>query len=199
MEQDDEIFDDYFEDDEWDRIHNHMDDVVVAELEYLNAELDKSITIWRIGLIVSLVILFGSVIFIAVLMERRNGGIDGNIREVVEEIRPRVEDEGISVEYRTRSAQSGVLFFLGKYIRPTRVVVFSYLDRTPASLSGTGEEHGAGGAKGGGHKAKKTSSFFSEDYQRKYFPPSRSLHSTVTPRSAGDDFTVTSSTFSAML
>mmetsp|Transcript_23089 Transcript_23089/g.42419 ORF Transcript_23089/g.42419 Transcript_23089/m.42419 type:complete len:308 (-) Transcript_23089:424-1347(-) len=158
--QDDEIYDDYIQDDLWERNHS-VDDVVVAELNYLNAELDKSMWIWRIGLIVSLVVLFGSVIFIAVLMERRNVAIDDHIRKAIEEIRPRVEDEGIAVEYRTRSSQPGILFFLGRYIRPTRVVVFSYLDSpSPRSIEN-----------GGGHKTKKTSSFFSEDYQRRYFPP----------------------------
>ncbi|KAL7542142.1 hypothetical protein ACHAXR_011566 [Thalassiosira sp. AJA248-18] len=170
---DDEIYDDYIQDDLWERNHS-MDDVVVAELNYLNAELDKSMWIWRMGLIVSLVVLFGSVIFIAVLMERRNQIIDNHIRQAIEEIRPRVEDEGIAVEYRTRSSQPGMLFCLGKYIRPTRVVVFQYLDSpTPRSLEG------------GAHRTK--GSFFSEDYQRRYFPPTRSTT---------DDFTVASSTFS---
>lgn len=171
---DDEIYDDYIQDDLWERNHS-MDDVVAAELNYLNAELDKSLWIWRIGLIVSLVVLFGSVVFIAVLMERRNVAIDSHIRQAIEEIRPRVEDEGIAVEYRTRSSHPGMLFFLGKYIRPTRVVVFYYLDTaSPRSMEG-------------GHKTKKTSSFFSEDYQRRYFPPK-----------SADDFTVASSAFSIL-
>mmetsp|Transcript_8373 Transcript_8373/g.20564 ORF Transcript_8373/g.20564 Transcript_8373/m.20564 type:complete len:311 (+) Transcript_8373:28-960(+) len=169
---DDEIYDDYIQDDLWETNHS-VDDVVVAELNYLNAELDKSMWIWRMGMIVSLMVLFGSVIFIAVLMERRNVTIDNHIRQAVEEIRPRVEDEGIAVEYRTRSSHPGMLFFLGKYLRPTRVVVFSYLDSaSPRSLEN--------------FKGKKTSPFFSEDYQRRYFLPSRSR----------DEFTEVSSTFS---
>ncbi|KAL7463470.1 hypothetical protein ACHAXS_003835 [Conticribra weissflogii] len=190
---DDAIFDDYFEDDEWERIHHHIDDVVLAELEYLNGALDRSFFIWRVGLIVSLVILFGSVVFIAILMEKRNGVIDKHIREVVEEIRPRVEGEGVGVEYRTRSSQTGVLFFVGKYIRPTRVVVFWHLAGGRAAEMGTGDsllQEGGGGEGGRGHKTKKTASFFSEDYQRKYFGSNR-----IASR---DDFTVASSTFSLM-
>lgn len=194
---DDEIFDDYFEDDEWERIHHHVDDVVLAELDYLNGALDRSIFIWRVGLIVSLVILFGSVVFIAILMERRNRVIDMHIREVVEEIRPRVESEGVGLEYRTRSSQTGMLFFVGKYIRPTRVVVFWHLEggETGQAALGTGTggsllNEGNGGEGGKGHKAKKTASFFSEDYQRKYFSSNRI--------GSRDDFTVASSSFSLM-
>eukprot|EP00970_Alexandrium_tamarense_P006459 scaffold1102_cov195-Alexandrium_tamarense.AAC.33 len=179
---DDAIYDDYFEDDEWERKHNYMDDIVIAELEYLNAALDRSMWVWRIGLIFSLVVLFGAVLFIAVLMERRNATIDHKIHEAIEEIKPRVQYEGIEVEYRTKgNTKPGILFFLGKYIRPTRVVVFKDL----------------GGARMADPRTKKTRSFFSEDYQRKYFPPSRSSHST--PRSTvGDEFTVSSSVFSLM-
>lgn len=156
---DDEMYDDYIQDDLWERNHS-MDDVVAAELEYLNSQLDRSMWIWRMGLIVSLVVLFGSVIFIAVLMERRNVRIDEQIRKAIEEIRPRVEGEGIAVEYRTRTSQHGMFTFIGKYLRPTRVVVFSYLDRSSPMV-----------VEGKVHKAKKTSSFFSDDYQRRYFPP----------------------------
>lgn len=161
---DDEMYDDYLQDDLWERNHR-ADDVVEAELEYLNAALDKSLWVWRAGLAISLSVLFGAVIFIAVLMERRNVAIDEHIRRAVEEIRPRMEDEGIAVDYRTRSSQpTARLFFLGKYMRPTRVVVFRYLDEseTPRSQGSDG---------GGPSRAKKTSSFFSEDYQRRYFPP----------------------------
>eukprot|EP00584_Thalassiosira_punctigera_P002862 CAMPEP_0172532692 /NCGR_PEP_ID=MMETSP1067-20121228/5653_1 /TAXON_ID=265564 ORGANISM="Thalassiosira punctigera, Strain Tpunct2005C2" /NCGR_SAMPLE_ID=MMETSP1067 /ASSEMBLY_ACC=CAM_ASM_000444 /LENGTH=329 /DNA_ID=CAMNT_0013317241 /DNA_START=204 /DNA_END=1193 /DNA_ORIENTATION=- len=164
-QDDDEIYDDYIQDDLWERNHS-IDDVVVAELDYLNAELDKSLWIWRVGLIVSQAVLFGSVIFIAVLMERRNVRIDDHIRSAIEEIRPRLEDEGIAVEYRTRGSLPAGLFFLGKYIRPTRVVVFNYLDS-----SSTPRSEGTDGSGGGGTRTKKTSSFFSEDYQRRYFPP----------------------------
>ena len=175
--QDDDKYDDYIQDDLWERDHS-MDDVVAAELTYLNSQLDKSLWIWRVGLIVSLLVLFGSVIFIVVLMERRNVAIDQHIKQAIEEIRPRVEDEGIAVEYRTRSSHPGMLSCLGKYIRPTRVVVFSYLDSSsPRSVEG-------------GNSRTKNRSFFSEDYQRKYFPP---------PRSVVDDFsTVASSSFSFM-
>ncbi|KAL7554226.1 hypothetical protein ACHAWF_017639 [Thalassiosira exigua] len=167
---DDELYDDYLHDDLWERNHR-ADDVVVAELAYLNAQLDKSMWIWRIGLLVSLAVLFGSVVFISVLMERRNQAIDDHIREAIEEIRPRVEGEGIGVEYRTRSSQPGAFLFLGKYLRPTRVVVFRYLDDpTPRSLEG-----GAQRTKG---------SFFSDEYQRRYFPPrSMDEHSSTVPPS----------------
>lgn len=159
VDEDDAIYDDYLADDEWERKHNYVDDVVVAELEYLNATLDKSMLIWRIGLVTSLVVLFGSVIFIAILMERRNASVDDCIRDTIEEMRPRLEDEGLSVEYRTRASQQGIVFFVGKYIRPSRVVIFRYLE-LPLTAEGSG-----------GRRAKKTSSFFSEDYQMKYFPP----------------------------
>src|SRR5210317_94027 len=66
---DDKMFDDYFHDDEYERLYS-MDDVVAAELDYLNSSLGKRLFMWRIGLISSLVVLFGYVIFIAVLMER---------------------------------------------------------------------------------------------------------------------------------
>lgn len=155
---DDKMFDDYFHDDEYERLHS-MDDVVAAELDYLNSSLGKRLFMWRIGLISSLVVLFGYVIFIAVLMERRNVAIDSRIRTAIEEIRHRVHEEAIDVEYRTESSSKGLLFccfLFGKYIRPTRVVIFRKLD-SPSPPS---------------HQPKK-SNFFSEDYQRKYFPPSR--------------------------
>lgn len=176
--QDDDKYDDYIQDDLWETDHS-MDDVVAAELTYLNSQLDNSLWIWRVGLIVSLLVLFGSVIFIVVLMERRNVVIDQHIKQAIEEIRPRVEDEGIAVDYRTRSSHPGMLLCLGKYIRPTRVVVFSYLDSpSPQSV-------------GGGNSSRtKNRSFFSDDYQRRYFPP---------PRSVVDDVsTVASSSFSFM-
>eukprot|EP00581_Thalassiosira_minuscula_P011477 CAMPEP_0183732376 /NCGR_PEP_ID=MMETSP0737-20130205/38310_1 /TAXON_ID=385413 /ORGANISM="Thalassiosira miniscula, Strain CCMP1093" /LENGTH=355 /DNA_ID=CAMNT_0025965383 /DNA_START=137 /DNA_END=1204 /DNA_ORIENTATION=+ len=190
---DDEIYDDYLQDDLWERNHK-MDDVVVAELDYLNAELDKSLWIWRCGLAMSLAVLFGSVVFLAVLMERRNMAIDDHIRRAIEEIRPRVEDEGIAVEYRTRSSfaefhdsnndssenstgsctgakrgKNACSLFFGKYIRPTRVVVFSYLDTSSLMSSPSASQSGA--SPQGQYRPKKTGSFFSEDYQRKYFPP----------------------------
>ncbi|KAL9184113.1 hypothetical protein ACHAXT_002199 [Thalassiosira profunda] len=156
-QEDDEIYDDYIQDDLWERNHS-MDDVVVAELDYLNSQLAKSLWIWRCGLIISILVLFGSVAFLVVLMERRNQIIDAEIRLCIGEIAPRVEDEGLAVEYRTRSMLPGRLTFLSKYIRPTRVVVFRLLDGpTPRALEG-----GTGRTKG---------SFFSEDYQRRYFPP----------------------------
>ncbi|KAL7430272.1 hypothetical protein ACHAXH_002835, partial [Discostella pseudostelligera] len=177
---DDELYDDYIQDDLWERNHS-MDDVVLAELNYLNSNLDTSLLLWRISLIGSLMILFGCVIFLVVLMERRNCVIDGKIRVAIDEIRSRFEDEGIGVEYRTYSSHPppnsngmiGKLCSWGKYIRPTRVVVFYYLDDIPGgsssrSLTGTG----LGGVGGGEqqhpqHRTKKTSSFFSEDYQRR--------------------------------
>ena len=146
--------------------------MVVAELNYLNADLDGPMWVWRIGLLVSVLLLFGSVLFIVVLMERRNAKIDAEIIRAVEEIRPRFEDEGIGVEYRTRSSHPpGVppqLFFLGRYVRPTRVVAFYYLD-------GGGTAGGGGRRRAGdgdeGSRTRRARSFFSEDYQRRYFPP----------------------------
>ncbi|KAL7482836.1 hypothetical protein ACHAW6_008495 [Cyclotella cf. meneghiniana] len=158
-DDDDVLYDDYFHDDEYERKHA-LDDVVLAEYEYLNAALDKKILTWRITLAFTLVVLFGTVIFIAVLMERRNAIIDDTICLAIEEIRPRMEDEGIGVEYRTRSRENCI----GKYIRPTRVVVFRYLESDGSS--------GATGRCGGGNEGKakkKTENFFSDDYQRKYF------------------------------
>ena len=175
--EDDEIYDDYFQDDLWERNHS-LDDVVVAELNYLNANLDRPMWIWRIGLFASVLLLLGSVLFIVVLMERRNAGIDAEIIRAVEEIRLRFADEGIGVEYRTRGSR------LGRYIRPTRVVVFYYLDDDgggggPAAAAGggRGRHHRAAGRGGGvdeggsGSRTRMSRSFFSDDYQRRYFPP----------------------------
>ena len=121
--------------------------------------------------------------------------IDGKISVAIDEIRSRFEDEGIGVEYRTCSTHPhpnsnglfGKLYYWGKYIRPTRVVVFYYLDDVPTTTStniifegmrtsSIGELVGADDGTIGErslpqHRTKKTSSFFSEDYQRKYFPP----------------------------
>jgi hypothetical protein len=178
--EDDEIYDDYLQDDLWERNHS-LDDVVVAELNYLNANLDRPMWIWRIGLFASVLLLLGSVLFIVVLMERRNAGIDAEIIRAVEEIRLRFADEGIGVEYRTRGSR------LGRYIRPTRVVVFYYLDDDdgggggPAAAAagggGRGRHHRAAGRGGGmdeggsGSRTRRSRSFFSDDYQRRYFPP----------------------------
>jgi hypothetical protein len=122
--------------------------------------------IWWISLISSLVVLFGCVVFISVLMERRNVAIDSQITTAIEEIKHRVHEEGIDVEYRTKPA-CFCCFLFGKYIRPTRVVVFKKLD-SPSSPSNS-----------------KKANFFSDDYQRKYFPPS-------TSRSVADMATVSS-------
>jgi hypothetical protein len=163
VDSDDEIFDDYIHDDEYERIHS-MDDVVAAELAYLNSALDRQLWIWSVGLITSISILFFCVLFIAVLMERRNLAIDSQIKTALEEIKHRVHEEGIDVEYRTKRSRQGFLFccfLFGKYIRPTRVVVFKELDNSSPPLM-----------------CPKKENFFSDDYQRKYFPPSR-LHSEV--------------------
>ncbi len=190
---DDELYDDYIHDDLWERNHS-LDDVVLAELNYLNSNLDTSILLWRISLILSLMTLFGCVVFLVVLMERRNCVIDGKISVAIDEIRGRFEDEGIGVEYRTCSSHPnsnglfGKLCYWGKYIRPTRVVVFYYLDDKIATTTSTNILQGMRTSSIGGvvgsddgttigerslpqHRTKKTSSFFSEDYQRKYFPP----------------------------
>ncbi len=206
---DDELYDDYIQDDLWERNHS-LDDVVLAELNYLNSNLDTSLLLWRISLIVSLMILFGCVIFLVVLMERRNCVIDGKISVAIDEIRTRFEDEGIGVEYRTCSSHPhpnsnsivGKLCFWGKYIRPTRVVVFYYLDDIPTTASSTARtrigrattttSRGIEGVEDGGggeqplpqHRAKKTSSFFSDDYQRKYFPPRSVDENSVVPTSS---------------
>jgi len=130
---DDELYDDYLQDDLWEKNHS-MDDVVAAELSYLNAELDKSLWIWRIGLVVSLLVLSGAVVSIAVLMERKNSALDHHIHQAVEEIRQRFEDEGIAVEYRTRwTHQPGMFVLFRKYIRPTRVVIFKYVDKSSSA------------------------------------------------------------------
>ena len=175
---DDELYDDYLQDDLWEKNHS-MDDVVAAELSYLNAELDKSLWIWRIGLFVSLMVLSGAVISIAVLMERKNSALDHHIHQAVEEIRPRFEDEGIAVEYRTRwTHQPGMFVLFRKYIRPTRVVIFKYVDKSSSARV----------LEGGNSRAKKTGSFFSEDYQKRYFPPNVGR--------SRDEFTMASSSFS---
>jgi hypothetical protein len=148
------LYDDYFHDDEYARRHA-LDDVVLAEYEYLNSELDKKIWTWRITLGFTLLVLFGSVLFIAVLMEQRNAMIDDNICSAIEEIRPRVEDEGLAVEYRTRSRENSIM----KYIRPTRVVVFRYLDATTDSSGSVVKSR----------SRIKKNHFFSDDYQREYF------------------------------
>ena len=157
VDSDDEIFDDYFHDDEYERIHS-MDDVVAAQLAYLNSELGRKMLIWQFGLIFSLFILFSCVIRIIVLMERRNVAIDSQITTAIEEIQDRVREEGIDVEYRKKSYRQSLFFccfLFGRYIRPTRVVVFTELD-SPSPPNST-----------------KRANFFSDDYQRKYFPPSR--------------------------
>ena len=156
IDDDDEVlYDDYFQDDEWERKHA-LDDVVLAEYEYLNTAIEKKIWTWRISLGFTLVVLFGSVMFIAVLMERRNAMIDDSICLAIDEIRPRIEGEGISVEYKTRSRDSSMF---GKYIRPTRVVIFRYLDsQSEIAQRARSESEGRG-----------KRNFFSDDYQRKYF------------------------------
>ncbi|KAL3802565.1 hypothetical protein ACHAW5_002128 [Stephanodiscus triporus] len=165
---DDEIYDDYIQDDLWEKNHS-VDDVVVAELNYLNSNLDRPMWVWRIGLFVSVALLFASVISIVVLMERRNAKIDAEIIRAIEEIRQRFEDEGIGVEYRTRSSHpaGAVFFFFGRYIRPTRVVVFYYLDDDCPPT----QRRRAGGDGGRPGTSSRARSFFSDDYQRRYFPP----------------------------
>jgi len=156
-DDDDVLYDDYLHDDDYDRKHS-LDDVVLAEYKYYNDrfEIEKKIWTWRICLGFTLVVLMGSVLFIAVLMERRNAMVDNSISEIIEEIRPRIEGEGIGVEYRTRSKESSTL---GKYMRPTRVVVFWYLDsKSQLSL----------GEKSQNEKKVKRN-FFSDDYQQKLF------------------------------
>lgn len=156
IDDDDEVlYDDYFLDDEYERKHA-LDDVVLAEYEYLNTAIDKKIWAWKIALGLTLMVLFGSVLFIAVLMERRNVMIDDSIYYAIDEIRPRIEGEGISVEYKTRSRDNSLL---GKYIRPTRVVVFRYLD-SESEIAQRARNQSEGRTK---------RNFFSDDYQRKLF------------------------------
>lgn len=174
---DDEIYDDYVQDDLWEANHS-LDDVVVAELDYLNSgpDLDRSLWIWRSGLVASVMLLFGYVIFIVILMERRNRKIDEEICKSIEEIRPRFSDEGIGVDYRTRCFHPGAILAMRQYVKPTRVVVFYYLDQKQIDDE-RGTRRGDFGGDGGGDRrittksTKRTRSFFSEDYQRQYFPP----------------------------
>ena len=125
--------------------------------------------------------LSGAVISIAVLMERKNSALDHHIHQAVEEIRQRFEDEGIAVEYRTRwTHQPGMFVLFRKYIRPTRVVIFKYVDKSSSARVLEG---------GNSSRAKKTGSFFSEGYQKRYFPPN-------VGRSRDDEFTMASGSFS---
>lgn len=171
---DDEIYDDYVQDDLWEANHS-LDDVVVAELNYLNSgsNLDVSMWIWRTGLVVSVILLFSSVIFIVILMERRNQKIDEDICMAIEEIRPRFSVEGIGVDYRTRCFHPGAILAMRQYVKPTRVVVFYYLDHKQIDDDERGSRRRGDGDVGGDRRitTKRTRSFFSEDYQRQYFPP----------------------------
>ncbi|EJK62709.1 hypothetical protein THAOC_16669 [Thalassiosira oceanica] len=155
-ENDDDQYDDYIFDDLYSRDHS-TDDVIASKLNYLNEALEESpeLLVWRTGLIISLAILFGSVIFIAVQMEKRNQMVDKHIRQAIDEIRGRIEtEEGVSIEYRTKSG-GGLCSSWSKNMCPARVVVFQRL----ASLDG----------RNGSPRRRR--SFFSEDYQRRYFPP----------------------------
>ena len=84
--------------------------------------------------------------------------IDSQITTAIEEVKERANEEGFDVEYRKKASRQGMLFccfLFGKYIRPTRVVVFTELDKpSPPNTA-------------------KKANFFSDDYQLKYFPPSR--------------------------
>ena len=153
-DDDDVLYDDYFQDDQWDRLHA-LDDVVLAEYEYFNSTIERKIWTWRIALFLTLTILFGSVLFIAVLMERRNALIDDYISCAIDEIRERIEGEGIAVEYKSTSRRNKDYYYtsFGKYIRPIRVVVFRYLKYpSPRSCDATRKRN-----------------FFLEEYQREYF------------------------------
>ena len=153
---DDDQYDDYIFDDLYLRDHS-TDDVVAAKLNYLNEALEEGpeVLVWRTGLIVSLAILFGAVIFIAVQMEKRNQEVDKHIRQAIDEIRPRIEtEEGVGIEYRTKTG-GGICGSWSKNMCPARVVVFRRLTTSDGRCV----------------SPRRRRSFFSEDYQRTYFPP----------------------------
>lgn len=124
---DDDRFDDFYRfiDDYYN--NDGVDDVILAEWSYRNEELDQALLVWRIMFCSFLAILLFSTVGIAIGMEQRNAKYDKKIRAVCDEMRPRFQAEGFSIEYRTRADLPGVFWELTHYIRPERVFVFKPL------------------------------------------------------------------------
>ena len=125
--EDDDALDAFYDRSRDDDYYNNdgIDDVVLAEKEYRNAELVHASIAWRIGFIAALSILFVATVTVAVGMELKNARYDAKIHDVIAEMRQRFEMEGYEIGYRTRTEISGVL--LG-HLRPQRAIYFKRVD-----------------------------------------------------------------------
>merc|ERR1719326_1849584 len=69
----------------------------------------------------SLICVFVVTILVTFIMERRNSQVDYEIMNICEEIRPRFEQEGYVIKYKTRTSVSGILC---GHFNPERVICF---------------------------------------------------------------------------
>lgn len=108
---------DYYEgDDFW-----ANNDVEHNEWLYKNSGLRDDMTLMTLAFTISLICVFVVTILVTFIMERRNSQVDYELMNICEEIRPRFEQEGYVIKYKTRTSVSGILC---GHFYPERVICF---------------------------------------------------------------------------
>lgn len=113
---------------------------------YKNWGLLADLRLLSLALVCSLVGVIVVTMIVTTMMERRNRQVDGQILDICEEIRPRFEQEGYGIDYKTRKSVSGIL--CGHFF-PERVICFQELGQLESkkssslisSLHGTDNTH----------------------------------------------------------
>jgi len=101
-----------------------QDDVIVAEKQYIEYEVNRKLRYWKIGFASIMVILVLSTIINTVVLERTNAGYDAQIQSACNEMVPRFLSEGFSIRYRTSKG-------FWKFFNPTRVILCKTIDHLP--------------------------------------------------------------------
>jgi len=122
-EEDDNYYSAYnaYGEDIWDN-----NDVKHNEWLYKNSGLRDDIKLMTLAFIFSLIYVFVVTMVVTVMMERRNLLVDNQILNICEEIRPRFEQEGYGICYKTRTFVSGILC---GHFYPERVICFKELNQ----------------------------------------------------------------------
>lgn len=99
-------------------------DVDYNEWKYRNHVVKREKLLWNLGFGVLFLILASAVGMVAWMMETRNKRVDLFIKEVIDELSSRFEQEGYGIAYKTRTEKSGPV---RGHLVPERVICFREL------------------------------------------------------------------------
>jgi len=128
---DDDTFDDYYVY-QGDDFFYGPDDVVYSETMYREEIIQRKLHWWLLGFISVLMLLLASIVGGAMTMVTRNERLDDKIISVCQEMKPRFEAEGFTIEYR-KMESIYLIFGYIRYIRPVRAFVFQRADTDNSS------------------------------------------------------------------